>query len=280
MKSLILADIHGNLPALQAVFDHERSWDEVIFLGDAIVAGPQPDEVVDRLREMAGNGVWIVGNHDLEPFHREVSTDTRDPDGLYLIWTRDQISDANRRFLESFERTMSIERQGLSLRLHHGDWYQRPGWIWCSESPWLLRLLARAYRKAFLPRWSSRIWPDTSESNLESIAKAYPEKYILFGHTHVQFRLEVNGTVFINPGAVGQPRLGQPLALYAVIENGEVELKGVSYDTEATCRALDRLSLDTDFLNDWKEAYRTGRVPDRYNIRGGEWQSLIDAGYR
>ena len=63
MKTLILSDIHANLPALQAILDRESSWDEVICLGDAIVAGPHPDEVLSLLRDLDGAFVMVRTEH-------------------------------------------------------------------------------------------------------------------------------------------------------------------------------------------------------------------------
>ena len=62
MKYLILADVHANLPALEAVLDHETDWDEVLFLGDAVGYGPHPDEVLDL--HSALPGTFVMGNHD------------------------------------------------------------------------------------------------------------------------------------------------------------------------------------------------------------------------
>jgi diadenosine tetraphosphatase ApaH/serine/threonine PP2A family protein phosphatase len=89
----------------------------------------------------------------------------------------------------------------------------------------------------------------------------------------MQFLVEIDSTTFINPGSVGQP-----LATYAVLEDGEIELKGVPYDVEATCRALDAVPLEQSFIEAWKAGYRTGSLPARYALR--EWQSLINQGYR
>ena len=64
MESLILADIHANLAALEAILAQEGSWDEVIFLGDAVVGGPQPDETLSLMTTL--QGVFLMGNHDRE----------------------------------------------------------------------------------------------------------------------------------------------------------------------------------------------------------------------
>jgi len=62
---LIVSDVHANLAALEAVLDAERTWDRFVFLGDAVLAGPQPDEVLSLLRKEAD--FCLMGNHDLPP---------------------------------------------------------------------------------------------------------------------------------------------------------------------------------------------------------------------
>jgi predicted phosphodiesterase len=277
MKSLIISDIHANLAGLDAVLEAERNWDEVIFLGDAIVAGPQPDQVLRRLAPL--KGVWTAGNHDLEPFARVFADRETDPDQIYMRWTRDQISPEGRRVIDRLEPTHVIERHGLVIRLHHGH-FPRPVGRSARPAPsgLLWRALRKIRRKLVGPDWDSRIWPDTSPRIFRAIAQEYPEPYILLAHSHVQFRVQVGSTVFINPGSVGQPRLGQPLATYAVLEDGEIDLRAVPYDVEATCRALDSVPLERSFIEAWQAGYRAGRLPARYPLR--DWQSLINQGYR
>ena len=277
MKSLIISDIHANLAGLEAVLNAEERWDEVLFLGDAIVAGPQPDQV---LRCLAGlNGVWTAGNHDREPFKRVFAEEETNPDRVYMRWTRDQISPQGRSFLERLEATHVIERDGLVIRLHHGHFPRPIGSLAPrTQSGLLWRAVRKVRRKLLRSEWDSRIWPDTSPRVFRAIAEEFQEPYVLLAHSHVQFRLTMGGTTFINPGSVGQPRLGQPLATYAVLERGEIELKAVPYDVEATCRALDSVPLEQGFIDDWKAGYRAGRLPARYALR--DWQALINQGYR
>ena len=277
MKSLVISDIHANLAGLDAVFEAEGDWDEIIFLGDAIVAGPQPDQVLRRLAPM--KGVWTLGNHDREPFRRVFTGRETDPDLVYMRWTRDQISPQGRRFLDQLEPSHVVERDGLLIRLHHGHFPQplgRPARP--VRSGLLSRAVRKIRRKVIGPDWDSRIWPDASPRIFRAIAQEFPEPYVFLAHSHVQFRVQIEGTTFVNPGSVGQPRLGQPLATYAVLEDGEIELKAVPYDVEATCRALDAVPLEQDFIKAWKAGYRTGRLPARYALR--DWQSLINQGYR
>ncbi|GAF99289.1 unnamed protein product, partial [marine sediment metagenome] len=250
VKSLILADVHANLSALEAVLDRESTWDEVIFLGDVVVAGPQPDEVLSLLASL--DGIFLMGNHDREVLEVDPDAQETDADRLWVQWTRRQISERNLRFLHSFSDTCVLQRDGLAMRLLHG----------------------------VLPQeWGYRLWPDTAPQFFASLADRYSEPVILSGHSHVQFQKVQGGITFINPGSVGQPRLEQPLACYAVLRDGQINLEAVPYDVERTCRAMDRVSLnDEEFLNTWKESYRRAVTPARYGVR--DLSHLRGKGYR
>jgi len=250
IKSLIIADIHANLAALEAILEQEGSWDTVIFLGDAVMAGPQPDEVLSLLASF--DGTCVMGNHDREVLDVDLDAHETDPHRIWIQWTREQLSPRNFEFLTSFPDTCILESQGLTMRLRHG---------------------------VLSPEWGKRLWPDSSPKVFSGLAEQYPEPYILLGHSHVQFQTTHGRTTFINPGTVGAPYLSQPLACYGVLRDGEFEPKATTYDAEKTCRAMDHVPLeDNEFVKAWKACWRTGALPARYNIR--DYTPLIEMGYR
>ena len=241
MKSLILADIHGNLAALEAVLEREGAWDEILFLGDVCEAGPNVNEVLSLLSTF--KGIFMMGNHDRRVLNDESMAD------------RQLMSDRNLDFLSGFQETCVLETQGLALRLLHG----------------------------VLPReWGGRLWPDSTPEVFSGLAEKYPERHILIGHSHVQFRKTYNGTHLINPGSVGAPYLGQPLACYGVLQKGRLELKATAYDIEKTCRAMEQLAIrgikSREDTEAWKKAWRTGTLPEGGYIR--DYTPLIQQGYR
>jgi predicted phosphodiesterase len=248
MKSLILADIHANLAALEAVLDHEETWDEVLFLGDAVVGGPQPDEVLSLLSEL--DGIFLMGNHDREILGIDPSTAAEHPHRRWKQWTREQISPANLLFLSSLESSRPVRRRGRRLRLMHGQ----------------------------LPlEWGERLWPDSPVAAFAGLAARYSEPWILIAHSHVQFRRFHAGRAIINPGSVGQHRLGKTLACYAVLENGTLDLRAVPYDVATTCAAMDRLPLERNYIEDWKQGYEDGNLPTHRQLR--DFAPLQERGY-
>jgi len=247
-KILILADIHANLPALDAILDHEQEWDEILFLGDAVTFGPHPDEVLSRLRTL--RGVFLIGNHDRDMLADLSAVDPTNPDLAWTQWTQQQLSPENLAFVRRFEETCVVERFGYTLRLYHGD-----------------RLPLGA-----------RLWPNSDPALFAALAAHYPEPYHLTAHIHVQYCQTVGETVFVNPGGVGQQRLGYPLALYATLTERGVALHALPYDVEATCRAMADLPLPPDYIADWQQAFRRGLLPARYD--NSQVVPLRAAGYR
>lgn len=242
MRYLVISDIHANLPALAAVLE-TATWDRLLCLGDAIVTGPQPAAVVDRLA--AHPGIFLEGNHDTDPWEDGHLEPDRDPDDAWLRWTRERLRPRHRRFVREFEPTHAVTVAGTPIRLHHGD-----------------------FAPMGLPAsFDGRLWPDSPDAVFRGLADRYAEATVLHGHAHIQFRRYVNGTTFINPGSVGAPRLGEPVAAYAILEGGDVSLRSVPYDVAATCQALADLPLPAEFIDTWQAAIRTGTLPDRYDLR-------------
>lgn len=251
MKYLILADVHANCPALEAVLDRETDWDEVLFLGDAVGYGPHPDGVLDLLSPLPGT--FVMGNHDREILD-SLDGQPETPAAAFDQWTRGQLSPTNRRFLEGFEDERRLTTTEATLRLHHGDFA-----VELDD-----------------PGWDGRGWPDTNPAAYEELAARYDEPTVLFGHSHVQFELVASGTRFVNPGSVGQHRLGLIAACYAVLEDGEFSLEAVEYDARPTAEAMDELPLDAEYVEGRKRVYREGVLPKPMR----EFEPLRAAGYR
>ena len=245
---MVFCDVHANLAALEAMFEAEKTWDDVIFIGDAVIAGPQPNEVLNILRSM--KGLFIEGNHDREVIHVDVNNAEENPHRKWNQWTRKQISNENMEFLKTFKEACEIECQGIKLALFHG----------CLPS-----------------ELGHRFWPDSEGHIFDGIATWFEAPYIVSGHTHIQYCVKKSGRTFINPGGLGQPRLGSPAACYAVVENGKLLLKHSNYDYQKTCKAMDKMPLDRDFVEAWKTSYKDGILAPIYKIR--DFETLKNMGY-
>lgn len=184
MRIAVISDIHGNCIALDAVLaDLEReAIDQIVCLGDAIQGGPQPAEVVARLRALScpvviGNAdAWLLtgqdsGAENIPPERLRKMDEVRE-------WSLAQLTEADRSFIASFQPTVEIPLNAhRHLLCFHG-------------SP-----------KSF----DDIILPGTSESDFQAFLGAYAPHILTGGHTHVQQirRLGATDGFFFNPGSAG-----------------------------------------------------------------------------
>lgn len=220
MRVAVLSDIHANLVALDAVLAAVDGVDEVWQLGDIVGYGPDPDGVVDRLREVGALGVR--GNHDAAAVG-ELDLDWFNPDARRAIeWTRETAAPATVAWLRS--RPEIEVRSGVALV--HGS-YRDPIWEYVTDA-----VIARASLDR-LPEHDATVG--------------------LFGHTHLPVAFRGDGgrvvaveppneplaiderPILLNPGSVGQPRDGDPAASAMVLdlERRRASWVRVPYDVPA-----------------------------------------------
>ncbi len=216
----ILSDIHGNLPALEAVLDdiQAQGLKEIYHLGDLVGYNPFPNETVALVaaREIPG----ITGNYD-----QAVLALVPDPIGELLnaritpmgkeiyTWTVQAVTARTKAFLLAQPRERSLAKGKWRLRLTHG-------------SPRHIRDYVRPS------------WPEDLVADLLSEVE---EDILLTGHTHIPVIRPVNGKWLLNPGSVGFPKDGNPLASYMILELGEKvcpTIRRVPYDIERTIAAI------------------------------------------
>ncbi len=231
MRICIISDLHANIEALSAL---PRDYDELWVLGDLVNYGPAPAATIDFVRSHAA--VVIRGNHDqsvgfdmecgCSPRFRTMAEATRD----YTIAT---LSEADKQYLRE---------------LPTSAWRQIEGTIFflCHATP---ADLIYEYRPPESPLWD-RAEEASSGANV-----------ILTGHTHLQFSRVAGERMIVNPGSLGQSKAGNPLARYALWENGHFELKAYEYPFETTVEKITAMSLSADVKRDLSHILRTGTVP-------------------
>lgn len=231
MRTLILADIHGNHSALRAVLAEPH--DRLICLGDVVGYGPDPAACLDDIR--TERGVVIQGNHDHALANR-VSPRC----SAAFKW----LAEATTHIAESQLGWDAINYLSALPK-------------WAKASVDQLSYLAvhatpvdplYQYLGPNSDEWGREV--DTIDANL-----------LLVGHTHLQFELRVGTTRVVNPGSVGQPKDGDPRAAYAVIVEGELQLKRADYDVEHTIRSLRASHTGDGAVDVLVQLLRTGRVP-------------------
>jgi diadenosine tetraphosphatase ApaH/serine/threonine PP2A family protein phosphatase len=223
----LLYDVHGNLPALDAVLAQCESEDapRVLLGGDYSVFGPWPRETLERLRELDAV-VWLRGN------------------GERWLVEEPEVPEQARAFVDT-----ALEAARADLTPEDVQWlYALPtemeldGVLYCHGSP-------RSDIESFAPE------PQEGEARLLAGVR---DATVVFGHSHVQYRRPgPDGTELVNPGSVGMPLDGDTRAGWALTRNGRFELRRTAYDVE---RAVARLRG----LGDWTErlVYRLEHASD------------------
>jgi putative phosphoesterase len=212
VKVAALYDIHGMLDALEAVMaDVEREEIDAIVLGGDIVGGPQPAEVLARLRELDGEVVWVRGNGDraLGP-DGVAAVGTGEESEAALRFTAEWLRADDRAFLSQLPATTTLDIETLGPTL------------FCHATPRNdLDLITGA----------------TPDRVLVRAADGVSERTIVCGHTHVQFDRTIDGIRWINAGSVGMPYEGEVAAFWAVL-GPDVSLRKTPFDVERAINAV------------------------------------------
>ena len=198
----LLYDVHGNLPALEAVLADagEAGVERFVLGGDCASFGAWPREAVERLGEL--DAVWIRGNVDRWLVDRSDA-----PPVTHALLDRCR---------ELLGEELTAELAGLPEQA------AIDGVRYCHASPGSDML-------SFFPEPV-----DDEEELLEGVR----ERRLVFGHTHLQFtRRSGSGIELVNPGSVGIPLDGDRRAAWA-LAGEEVELRRVEYDWQASADAI------------------------------------------
>lgn len=221
MRVAVLADIHGNLPALDAVLrDVEAAGVDAVVLNGDIADGPMPAQTLDRLAGLGDRAIWVRGNSDRSL--TEAFDGTFQPSGLasnagaeYFAWCAARISRAQRDLLADLPLTVSLDIDGLgAVAFCHGTARDDNEFI-LVDSP------VEHYRAAFAE---------------------LAEATVVVGHTHMPFDRLADGRRVVNPGSVGLG-YGHPGASWALL-GPDVVLRRTVYDTEAAAAALETAASD------------------------------------
>jgi diadenosine tetraphosphatase ApaH/serine/threonine PP2A family protein phosphatase len=223
----ILYDIHGNLPALEAVLDDAagQGADRFQLGGDYAAFGAWPVECVQRLQELA-DATWIRGN-----WERWQGDPAAAPDN-------EVVQGAAAAVIAALGSELVERLAALPATDEHDDT------LFCHASP------------------VSDVEPfgrDADADEDDQLLAGVQQRRVVFGHTHIQFsRATTRGIELVNAGSVGLPWDGDTRAAYALLDDqGGVHLRRVDYDMEGAARALD--DLDTPWSRTTAERLRRAR---------------------
>jgi predicted phosphodiesterase len=203
----VLYDVHGNLPALEAVLADaaDAGADRYLLGGDYALFGPWPAETVARLHEL--DATWIRGNGERWTARPDEAPDNEVVQGA-IAASREELGGG------LIDELLALPEQ-----------YSAGDVRYCHASP------VSDLRSFF---------PEPADDERELLAGLQDDR-LVFGHTHLQFRRRSphGGTELVNPGSVGMPFDGDPRAGYALVaDGGELDLRRVAYDHAHSAAAV------------------------------------------
>jgi putative phosphoesterase len=226
----VITDIHANLPALQAALSRieELGIGRVYCGGDLVGYGPHPNEVCQLIEE---TGIpTVYGNYD-----HAIARDLEDCGCAYVDrhdrelgqrsvgWTLAHTNQRSKDFMRGLPFDGYFDVGGSAVHLVHG-------------SP----------RKV-----NEYLFEDKPARLYERLAAAAADQVLVFGHTHMPWIRGYGGVLFVNCGAVGKPKDGDPRAAFAILKADGNEVRAsierVPYDTEAVAREVAAAGLPSEY---------------------------------
>ena len=223
MKFAIMADVHANLEALQAVLADakEQRCTHHAFLGDFVGYCADPKACLDIIRAL--NAPCVRGNHD-DYCSLDSSPDGLNPAAAKAIeWTRKQLADDERQWLRNLPHVLTVE----GFTIVHATLQCPESWQYIFDR--LAEICSLAYQRTPVCFYGHTHVP-----------VAFVRDTTLRGGSYHKFKLESGKQYLINPGAVGQPRDNNPKTAYVIydLDEASIELRRLEYDFTETRRKI------------------------------------------
>ena len=219
MRLAVLADVHANLPALEAVLEDVEiaGADQIWVAGDLVGYNPWPNEVIQALKSRKVRA--IRGNHDRAALSGNTAW-FNDAAAAAIRWTRIVLTPASVGYLVSLEDRVRVPSATGMIAMFHGS-----------------------------PRNDDEyVMPCAADEVLVRMANA---AFVLLGHTHVPMAYSSRYGILLNPGSVGQPRDRDPRAAWALLDTsrGTVQQRRVEYDVGSVVAAIHKAGLPADLAD-------------------------------
>ena len=235
-KILLLGDIHGNYPALQAIIKYiqPERFDWIINTGDFTVYSTFPNETIEWFRARK-NTICIRGNTDRKVLRilkgKKLKKPGKSEKRVMYFWTSENLHPENITYLRSLRKQTDIKVGGLRIGIFHGT----------LEDP------------------DEELFPTAPESRFQQLARDSVYQVQIMGHSHVPYYRMVDGVHFINPGSVGRPFDGDPRTSFAILKvaSGKIAVEHfrIPYAVEDVVKGLKEHKLPDIYA----KMYRTGK---------------------
>ena len=208
MRLAIIADIHSNIHALEAVVREldEIDHDLLLCAGDIVGYGANPNECCGRVRDLAD--LVVFGNHELAALTEDVIW--MNPHAAKAaIWTSKSLTRESKEFLSQLELEARVKADDRQCAMYHGS-------------------VRSAIRY---------VYEDDVDAAMLQAADC---SLLVLGHTHVPYAVRFPQGIAVNPGSVGQPRDGDPRASFAILDTASLqcEIRRIQYDIEGAWEAI------------------------------------------
>ncbi len=230
----VLSDIHGVLPALEAVLaEPDVAGAGLIVLTGDLAAGPQPVQTLEVLAGLGDRALWIRGNADRELAEYARGERTTMPDEV-SAWAAGQLAPDQLDLLAGLPLSGTLSIDGLGQAL------------FCHATP-------RDDEEVVLVDSRLGRWAEVFSGLPAEITT------VVCGHTHMPFTRLAHGRLAVNPGSVGMP-YGQPGAHWALLGPG-VQLRRTVFDADAACA---RVAAESGFPDaaEWADYFVRGKATD------------------
>lgn len=210
MRIAIIADIHGNYPALEAVMADidTQDVDEIFLAGDAINGGPHVREILDVIYQRRLK--MVIGNHEQYVLETREPANGPPPEWGTSYWTAGQLDGEDLAFIENLPTSLVVN----DMAIFHA-------------SPQSL---------------FKSIYPNTTDNTLSDLFADVDQSVIITGHTHLPFVRHWDRKVIVNPGSVGMPLDGNPMPSYVILtwieERFLIQHRRVNYNLESLTKAF------------------------------------------
>ncbi len=241
MRILIVSDIHANYTALEAVLNDAGTVDETWCLGDLVGYGPDPNAVVEQMREQPSL-TCILGNHDAAVIGK-MPLESFNPDArLSLTWTERVLTADNMNFLRSL--SLNVKVRG-DVTLAHGS-PRDPVWEYVLNT-----LSARLNFEHFTTPFCF-----VGHSHIQSMFQLDEKKdRVTLGTMRLDEAVPLTPRAILNPGSVGQPRDRDIRAAYAI------------YDPQACTWETHRVEYN---VAEVQQRIREAGLPEKHAVRLAE----------
>jgi len=238
MRVLVISDIHANYTALEAVLKDAGTVDETWCLGDLVGYGPDPNAVVEEMRDIA-RLTCILGNHDMAAIGRMPLEAFNGDARRSLIYHERVLSASNMDFMRSLSANVKVRGEAT---LAHGS-PRDPLWEYILNA-----LSAQVNFEHFETPWCF-----VGHSHIQCVfAQEEKNSRVIVNQTKADETVELRRKLILNPGSVGQPRDRDPRAAYAI------------YDTSALTWTSRRVEYN---IPEVQERIRAAGLPEKHAAR-------------